>query len=91
MELWQERTICLSDIDANRHTNNARYGSFVEDALPAALRDRDFTDFRLNYSKEARLDQRMQVFGAVDEAQKKLVMAGRTEDGNSFEAELYWK
>lgn len=91
MDLWHERTICLSDIDANCHTNNCRYGAFVEDALPPALRDREFTDFRLNYSKEAKLDQRMQVFGRADEAERKLVMVGKTEDGNSFEAELYWK
>ena len=91
MELWHERTISLSDIDANLHTTNARYGAFVEDALPPALRGRDFTDFRLNYSKEARLDQKMQVFGKAFESEKKLVMAGKTENGNSFEAELYWK
>ena len=91
MELWHERTICLSDIDANRHANNSRYGAFVEDALPAALRDREFTDFRLNYSKEAKLDQKMQVFGKVFDSESRLVMAGKTEEGNSFEAELYWK
>ncbi len=91
MELWNERTISFSDIDANGHANNARYGAFVEDALPPAFRNRLFTDFRLNYSKEAKLDQKMQVYGKADEEKKMLVMAGRTEDGNSFEAELYWK
>ncbi len=91
MELWHERTIGLSDIDSNCHTNNCRYGAFVEDALPPALRGKEFTDFRLNYSKEAKLDQKMQVFGKADEAERKLVMVGKTEDGNSFEAELYWK
>ena len=91
MELWHERTICLSDIDANGHANNSRYGAFVEDALPPAYRNRAFTDFRLNYSREAKLDQKMQVFGKADDESRKLVMAGKTEDGNSFEAELYWK
>ena len=91
MELWHERTICLSDIDANGHANNSRYGAFVEDALPPAYRNRTFTDFRLNYSREAKLDQKMQVFGKADDEARKLVMAGKTEDGNSFEAELYWK
>lgn len=91
MILLDERTIKYSDIDGNNHTDNARYGAFVADALPAELRHVQFTDFRLNYAKEAKLDQKMQVFGKIDNENKKITIVGKTEEGVSFEAELYWK
>lgn len=49
-----QRPIRYSDIDANGHMNNSRYGAFAVDCLPESYQDRDFTDFRMNYSKEAR-------------------------------------
>ncbi len=91
LELLDERVIKYSDIDGNGHTNNARYGAFIADALPANLRHVQFTDFRLNYAKEAKLGQKMEVFGNLNNDEKKLVMVGKTEEGVSFEAELFWK
>lgn len=91
MALFDERIIKYSDIDGNNHTDNARYGAFVADALPAELRHADFTDFRLNYAKEAVLGQKMKIFGNVDKENKKLVLVGKTEEDVSFEAELFWK
>lgn len=91
MALFDERIIKYSDIDGNGHTNNARYGAFVADALPPELRHADFTDFRLNYAKEAKLGQKMQVFGNIDEESKKLTLVGKTEEDISFEAEIFWK
>lgn len=90
LELWGERTINYSDIDGNAHVNNARYGAFVADTIPARLRETRFTDFRLNYAKEAKLGQKLSVYGNVNESEKKLTIVGKTEEGTSFEAELYW-
>lgn len=90
MVLWDERIIKYSDIDGNGHTNNARYGAFVADALPAEFRHTLFKDFRLNYAKEAVLGQKLEVLGAVNNDEKKLTVVGKTEEGVSFEAELYW-
>ena len=91
LELFDERIIKYSDLDGNGHTNNARYGAFVADALPEDFRRVEFTDFRLNYAKEAMLGQKMSVYGLRDEGAKKLTLVGKTDDGVSFEAELFWK
>lgn len=88
---WDERIIKYSDIDGNRHVNNARYGAFVADVIPENLRNTAFTDFRLNYAKEAKLGQKLEIFGFINEPEKKVTIIGKTEEGTSFEAELYWK
>ena len=90
LEKWDERTIKYSDIDGNCHVNNARYGAFVADAIPPELRQAKFTDFRLNYAKEAKLDQKLEIFGKVDKIERRLTIVGKTEDGISFESELFY-
>ncbi len=90
MELWDSRKIKFSDLDTNGHTTNSRYGAFIEDALPEAYRNRMPVDFRLNYSKEAMLDSQLDVYGKIEDEGKKLTMIGKTAEGLSFEAELYY-
>ena len=91
LHLLDERRIRYSDIDGNGHVNNARYGAFLADALPEAYRAKRFTDFRINYSKEAMLDDTMQLYGTFDDEACKAVIIGKTKDGTSFESELYWE
>ena len=91
LDLIYERTIMYSDIDGNGHVNNARYGAYLADAIPESLRSADFTDFRLNYAKEAKLGDKMMVYGHTDLEAKRFVVVGKTAEGTSFEAELYWK
>ena len=90
LEKWDEWKIRYSDIDGNNHVNNARYGAFVANAIPENLREKDFTDFRLNYAKEAKLGQKLEIFGKVNEEEKRLTIVGKTEEGTSFESEIYW-
>ncbi|WP_296333871.1 acyl-ACP thioesterase domain-containing protein [uncultured Treponema sp.] len=90
LEKWDEWKILYSDIDGNNHVNNARYGAFVANAIPENLREKDFTDFRLNYAKEAKLGQKLEIFGKVNEEEKRLTIVGKTEEGVSFESELMW-
>lgn len=89
-ELFDERVVRRSDIDSNGHTNNARYGAFAADALPGRYAGVEFTDFRINYAKEAMLGEPLKIFGLADDGAGKLVMAGRTDAGVSFEAEFRW-
>ncbi|WP_296319850.1 acyl-ACP thioesterase domain-containing protein [Treponema sp. UBA3813] len=91
LEKWDEWKIRYSDIDGNNHVNNARYGAFVANAIPENLRDKAFTDFRLNYAKEAKLGQKLEIFGKVNEEEKRLTIVGKTEEGVSFESELIWQ
>ena len=88
--LIDERIIRYSDIDANGHTNNSRYGAFIMDALPKQYQQKVFTDFKINYSKEAMLGEKLSVFGYFDDEAKKISVFGRTEQGLSFESELYY-
>ena len=85
------RTVGWSDLDANGHTNNSRYGAFLEDALPEAYREKAFTDFRINYSKEAVLGQELSVWGHFDDAAGRILLKGATESGPSFEGELLYR
>lgn len=88
---WDERYIKYTDMDGNGHTNNSRYGSFAVDAFPKELRDKKIKDFRLNYSREAVLDEKLEVFGAIDENEKKITVVGKTQEGISFEAEFFYQ
>lgn len=90
MELWDTRKIKFSDIDANGHTTNSRYGAFIEDALPAEFRPKMPVDFKINYSREAMLDSEIQVYGKVSEDGKKITVIGKIAEGISFESELYY-
>lgn len=90
MELWDTRKIKFSDLDINGHTTNSRYGAFIEDALPEEFRSKMPVDIKINYSKEAMLESRIDVYGKVMEDGKKVVVVGKTDEGNSFEAELYY-
>lgn len=89
-KLLGERKICYSDVDANGHTNNSRYIAFAVDALPPEYRGKHFTDFRINFSKEAMMDETLQIFADINDEEKKIVMAGKNASGVSFEAELFW-
>lgn len=99
MELIAERKILYSDIDANGHTNNARYAAFIMDSLPQEYQDLYFTDFRLNYAKEALFNQNLKIYANFDKENKKISIVGKIEEQNSegsvventsFDAELYY-
>ena len=87
------RKIRFSDLDSNGHTTNSRYGAFIADVLPKEYSTSDLTDFRINYSKEAMLDETIHILNSASDTEtgKKLVYVGKTDKGNSFEAELYFK
>lgn len=57
-----EREVRFSDLDVNRHMNNAVYADICEDFLPpqAAL-EREPRSFYIHYRSEARLGDRLQV------------------------------
>ena len=83
-ELWDTRTIKFSDLDANGHTNNARYAAFVEDAIPEEFRGRKPKDFKINFAKEAMLNDQVEIFGFKEE--NKITFLGKTPESVSFEA-----
>ena len=89
--LLDERKIRYSDLDANGHTTNSRYGAFILDCLPQEYLNKEYTDFKINFSKEAMLGQTLKIYAFFDTDSKKIILQGTTEQGSSFESELYYK
>lgn len=92
-KVLDERLIRFSDIDANGHVNNSRYGDFFADALPKEFHEKTVTDFRLNYAKECREGDVLKIFGEVSEDNTKITMTAKIEasDEICFEAEAFFK
>ncbi len=86
-----ERKILYNDIDCNGHVNNARYGAFVTDCLLPEWQKLNFTDYRLNYAREALPGDTLTMWAYNDEAAKKITIAGKRDKETSFESELYYE
>lgn len=86
-----KRPIWYSDIDGNGHMNNARYGAFVVDCLPCEYQDKEFTDFRINYNKEAVQGEMIELSGNFEDSEQKITIVGKQGENVCFEAELFWK
>lgn len=91
MQNLEKRTINFCDIDSNGHTNNSRYGAFILDCLPEEYQNKSFSDFRINYSKEAVKGDTLQMLGAFDTAAKKITVAGKNGSTVCFESELIYR
>ena len=57
------RRVRWSDLDGNGHLYSGNYGDIVWAALPADLQPRVPREFYINYSKEATLDEELQLKG----------------------------
>ncbi len=86
MTLWDTRKIKISDMDANGHTNNSRYAAFIEDALPEEYRKKQVKDFKINFAKEAVLEDPIELYGFIEK--DKITVVGKTPKATSFEASL---
>ena len=67
------RQVRWSNLDGNGHLFSGNYGDIIWDALPEELREQTVREFYINYSKEVRLDDELQLAGC------------RTEDGYLIE------
>lgn len=88
-----ERKIRFSEIDGNGHMDNSRYAEYTIDSLPEQYQQKEFTDMRMNYSKEAVLGDTLQILGSFDDAAKKIVVIGKKAETaeTCFECELFYK
>lgn len=91
LTLLDQRKIRFTDIDANGHMNNSRYGNYIMDSLPKELVIKKFTDFRLNYAHEAMLDSLLDIYGKNDEEQKKITVIGKQGNDVCFESEIFYQ
>lgn len=67
LEELGSRKVVWSDLDGNGHLYSGKYGDIVWDHLPADLREKVPVEFCINYSKEAKLDETVELLGAAEE------------------------
>ncbi|MEG1242560.1 MAG: thioesterase [Oscillospiraceae bacterium] len=62
-----QRPIYYSDLDCNHHVNNAVYSKIAVDYLPEEYRDRGIVDFTINFNRETRLGEVLEMRGTATE------------------------
>jgi len=77
-------------MDANGHTNNSKYINFVLDSLPEEYQNMTYKDFKINYSKEALLNDEISIEADLTTSENKIVIAGINKNETCFECELYY-
>lgn len=83
-----ERVIRFSDLDNNRHVYNATYADIALDALDFDEAAGNIRDFRINYSSEAIMGDRLTLTSGKS-PEGRLVVQGTKQDGVlCFECEL---
>ena len=83
-----ERPVRFSDLDQNRHVNNASYAEIALDALSFEEASAEWTDFRINFHAEAVFGEVLALTREEGEAGE-IVLRGLKEDGTiCFECEF---
>ena len=91
LDLLGSRKICFSDLDANGHMNNSRYGEYIIDILPPEFQNKQITDLRLNYAHEAMFGDTLELFGNLNAGENRIVVIGKQGQNVCFESELFFK
>lgn len=64
-----DRTVRYSDLDVNGHMNNTKYADLLLDALtPEELEGRFISELQLNYSRECKIGETLNVSRKMDES-----------------------
>ena len=81
-----EHRVVYSDIDILGHTNNARYVVWAMDCLPPEAAARPFKDLYINFNKETRLGDTVQLFRLRQE--NGWLVEGRVDGKSCFVVQL---
>ena len=57
------RPVYYTDLDCNYHLNNAVYSRIATDFLPAEYQDREVCDYIINFNKETKLGETLEIRG----------------------------
>ena len=88
LEELGERRVVWSDLDGNGHLYSGRYGDIVWDYLPEDVQEKTPLEFYINYSKEAKLGDRLQLRGIREETGYRLEGLGAA--GVCFSARIVY-
>lgn len=58
------RCVCYTDLDCNYHLNNSAYSRIATDFLPPDYQKREIRDFVINFNKETKLEDTLEIRGA---------------------------
>ncbi len=67
LPLIGQRPVYYTDLDCNCHVNNSAYSRIALDFLPEEYRDREIEDFIINFNKETRLGDTLEIRGGPTE------------------------
>lgn len=84
------RIIYKSDLDANNHVNNAKYGDIATDYLPDALSSKELKDFYISYDKEIKLGDKLDIFAYDDLVENSYYIVGKVEDSIHFHTKFVY-
>ena len=85
------RQIKYSDLDYNRHVNNAAYADIICDTIPMQVMcEKQLCRFGIIYQKEATFGQVLEM-GLVPLGEDGYYIGGQVAGGRCFEAEIYFK
>lgn len=88
LEAAGSHRVLFSDIDFNRHTNNAKYIEWGMDALEdSLLLNRRIREFQINFNAESRLGDEVSLFRNRSEDGNRYV-EGRIADKNIFQLQI---
>lgn len=82
------RKVVWSDLDGNGHLYSGKYGDIVWDHLPADLQEKTPVEFYINYSKEARMGDVLELRGLREEDSYR--MEGLGASGVCFTARIVY-
>lgn len=90
-EFVMEHKVAYSDIDTNRHTNNAMYMQWAMDALDYELASsRPVKEFTINFNHETKAGETVSIYRTIVEKGDDLYVyvEGRMPDASSFIVEI---
>ncbi|MDR0984808.1 MAG: hypothetical protein LBL93_07420 [Ruminococcus sp.] len=86
LEYIGERIIRYSDLDENGHVYNANYADIAMDFLPVDVLKKNINNFRINFNREAKLGDKVEIFG--DLCDDISIVIGKQDGQVCFEAEF---
>ena len=90
-----ERPVWLSDIDTNRHVNNAQYAKWIGDCFSESrFRNRRMTSIQINYLEETLLGDTIGLLRSpLNDEVSEYFVAGvsRTKGSTAFHARVTWE
>ncbi len=95
MEYVGKRVVSFSDIDINRHTNNAKYIEWAFDYIDNDLVTKmTVTDMAINFNAESRLGENIEFFRAMEidsNGLRSIFIEGKREAASIFQVRLKYE